>query len=105
MAYSVDGEITLISRKLNGRDSKGVPLYIQEERVIPCKVMSVNQSEFFNAGQNGILSEGKFIVNPVEYNRELRLMHEGIQMKIYRTFRKSADELELYATNSEGLNG
>lgn len=105
MAYSVESEITLISRKLIGRDSKGTAQYESKMRTIPCKFESVSQSEFFTAGQAGIAAEGIFVVNPIEYQKELRLIHEGVALKVYRTYRRSMDELELHAASEVGMNG
>lgn len=105
MAYSFDGEIKLIGRKAIGRDPRGIPTYETRERVIPCKVESASQSEFFNAGQAGITPEHVFVINPIEYSKEMRLEFDGAPFRVYRVYRRSMDELELYAAGESGLNG
>ena len=105
MAYSIDAEIRLISRKATGRRPNGAPTYEVKDRLIPCKVESVSQSEYFEAGQAGIEAEFVFIVNPIEYQKETRLEYEGANLRIYRTYRRAMDELELHAAREKGLNG
>lgn len=105
MAYGVDGEIKLIHRKATGRKPNGTPTYEQTERLVPCLVESISQSEFYEAGQAGIEAEFVFVVNPIEYAKELRLEYDGALYRIYRTYRRKMDELELYASREKGLNG
>lgn len=105
MAYSIDAEIKLISRKATGRRPNGAPTYEVKDHLVPCKVESVSQSEYFEAGQAGIEAEYVFIINPINYAKETRLEYEGAVLRVYRTYRRAMDELELHAAREKGLNG
>ena len=102
MAYSIDGEITLIKKTATGRDARGFPVYGEARRLILAKVESAPQSEYFQAGQVGIQSEYVFIINPIEYQGERLAEYQGEQYRIYRRYHRDMDELEIYAGKELG---
>lgn len=69
----------------------------------------VSRSEFYNAGQNGIRPDYEFIISPAEYHGETEVeitdeRGETVHLHVYRTYERSADELEIYCEQSAGLN-
>lgn len=105
MAYGVDCTISLVARTSIGRNPKGQPIYSSTKREVFARAESVSRDEFFEAGQAGILSSWLFIINPVEYTGELLIEYEGATYRIYRTYRRAMDELELYASKEVGNYG
>lgn len=102
MAYGTDSTIDLVSRQATGRNTKGQPTYTSTSRTIFCQVESVSRDEFFEAGQAGIQAAWLFIVNPIDYQNELLINYEGQPYRIYRSYRRAMDELELYASREVG---
>lgn len=105
MAYGTDCTIKLVSRIATGRNTKGQPTYTVTKREIFARAESVSRDEFFEAGQAGIASSWLFIINAVEYTGELLIEYEGSTYRIYRTYRRAMDELELYASKEVGNYG
>lgn len=102
MAYGIDTTIDLVSRKATGRNTKGQPTYTTTIRTVYARAESVSRDEFFEAGQAGILASWLFIMNPVDYQNELLVSYEGRTFRIYRTYRRAMDELEIYASQEVG---
>ena len=72
-------------------------------REIMCDVESIAQKEYFAAAQQGFKAEYKLIMWAAEYNGELTVVYKGEVYKIYRTFRRNADIIELYITRKSGV--
>ena len=51
-------------------DDYGVPQETTSEKTIFARVESVSAAEFFNAGQNGLKPDYRFLVNAWEYSDE-----------------------------------
>lgn len=62
---------------------------------------SISQSEFFNAGQNGLKAQYVFDIRLCEYKGEDELIFDNKSYLIYRTFEKGED-IELYAQKKVG---
>ena len=74
-------------------------------REIFCKVNSIRQSEFFEAGRNGLNPEYRFTVFGPDYEGEELLEYHGGIYSIYRTYQTTSDNLELYVERKAGTNG
>ncbi len=72
-------------------------------REIICDVESIGHKEFFAASQQGLKPEYKLTVWADEYEGELTVIYKGATYKIYRTFRRNADRMELYITLKAGV--
>lgn len=68
-------------------------------------VTSISQSEYFNAGQNGLKPSLKIIVNSFEYEDEKEIDIEGKIYSVYRTFNTKNEKTELYVTEKAGIYG
>ena len=98
MAYSKDDIITLVAITPTGNfDEYGQEITAETTRQVYCKVTSANRAEFFEARQTGLTPEFVFTTQPTNYAGEKVLEYEGVRYSIYRTYRRGADELELYA--------
>lgn len=65
-------------------------------RQVFCDRQSISQNEFFQAGQTGIKSAHKFVINSLDYQDEKQLKYKGKDYSIYRTYEMN-DYIELYA--------
>ena len=72
---------------------------------IYCQVESIRQSEFFEAGRNGLNPELRFVVFFGDYNNEPIVIYKNKRYSIYRTFLRKNDRLELYVERKGGTNG
>ena len=81
-------------------DDDGIDLPpVTSKRVeIPVEVVSYGQSEFFKSGQEGFRPDMKLITFKGNYNGEEYAEVDGIMYKIYRSFFKNYDNIELYLT-------
>lgn len=100
-----DDSITLIARKIVGKDTRAKPIYEPVSTEVLCFTEPVSRSEFFSAGQIGIDPEALVIVNPAVYNGEKQVEFHGKKMSVYRTYERSENELELYLQLVLGQNG
>lgn len=100
-----DDVCKLISRKEVGKNSHMKPVYEEIGTDVLCTSVPVSRSEFFSAGQIGINPEVELIINPIEYCGQKIVEFHGKRMNIYRTYKSSEDELELYCQLAIGLNG
>ena len=64
----------------------------------------VTRSEFYKAGELGIQPEFEFIIHPAEYSGEREIEYNGNRLRIYRTYERNPDELEIYCNYAEGQN-
>ena len=99
---TMDGDIFLVSQTYEKNDI-GVLTPVEETRQVLCTLKSVTQSEFYKAGQSGFNPQHVFVINPVEYHDESVLIYNDTRYSIYRTYRKSDDELEIYAEYKAGV--
>lgn len=86
-------------------DDYGVPVQTITEKDVYARVESVSASEFFDAGQNGLKPEFRFIVSAWEYGDEEELSYNGRVYSIYRVYRRTLDLVELYTERKVGRNG
>lgn len=69
-----------------------------------CKAESVTRQEFFDGGRNGLKPEYKFTLFFGDYSGEQSLIYNGVEYAVYRTYKATTDEIELYAERKGGVN-
>lgn len=104
MRMIVTEDILQLVSVTKSQNSYGVWEKTEELRQVFCKVSSVSQSEFFEAGRNGLNPEWRFMVFAGDYNGEETVIFQGKRYGIYRTF-YSGDWVELYVQRKGGTNG
>lgn len=87
------------------QDAYGVWNETYTSREVYCRVESIRQSEFFEAGRSGLNPEYRFIVFEGNYQGEEIVEYKGKTYSIYRTYLRSNDDLELYVERKGGTNG
>jgi len=89
--------ITLIKRIPNGTvDEYGDPVDVEERRDLFCAVMSIGQTEFYQAATAGVKPQIKAIISDyLDYQDEQEAVVDGILYKVLRTYRKQSNELEI----------
>ena len=89
--------ITLIKTIPNGTvDSYGDPVDIEERRDIFCALLSIEQSEFYQAQTAGVKPQLKAVISDyLDYHDEEEAVVDGIRYKVLRTYRKMSNELEI----------
>lgn len=105
-----DYRSTLTLIKLSYVDKNGEPYYddagnniAKTTRVeVLCAVQSIGQGEFYNAAVTGLKPEKKFIINPVEYNDEQDVEHDGKEYTVLRTYQTDTERLELVVVRKAG---
>ncbi|WP_342541044.1 phage head closure protein [Heyndrickxia sp. FSL K6-6286] len=61
-----------------------------------CERRSIPQNEFFQAGLSGIKASQILIVDILDYQDEVKVKYRNKIYRIYRTYEKSDEEIELY---------
>lgn len=92
----------LISQTSN-EDSSGFKTLTEVRTEVWCSVESITQTEYFEAGRSKLKAEHRLTVNIDDYGGQRIVELDGSRYGIYRTFRPSADEIELYLEDKAGL--
>lgn len=102
----IDTVITLIGPATRTQDATGVwRTSAATETEVFAKVGSINRTEFFAAGQQGLKPELLFTVFAAEYTGQLACEYNGVRYAIYRTYLvPGTDYMELYAQRETGVN-
>lgn len=87
------------------QDEYGVWRMSETTKKIYCQVDSVTQSEFFEAGRNGLNPEFRFTVFFGDYSNEPIVIYKDKRYAVYRTYLTRNDRLELYVERKGGTNG
>lgn len=87
------------------QDAYGVWNGTYTSREVYCRVESIRQSEFFEAGRSGLNPEYRFIVFEGNYQGEEIVEYKDKTYSIYRTYLRANDDLELYVERKGGTNG
>lgn len=99
-------DVMLLISVTTDRDNKGVLRESETSRQVFCRVKSIRQSEFFQAGRNGLNPEWSFTVFHADYAGEEIVEYAGKRYKVYRTFHvPGTDDLEIYTERRGGKNG
>lgn len=96
--------ITLIS-SVYTKDDYGIDREQLVERCVYCNVQSVTQTEFFQAGRNGLNPEYRFTMFVGDYKGEQIVRFNGKTYSVYRTYLTRNDMIELYVERKGGTNG
>ena len=94
-------KISLISKTYT-LDSIGVPVETETKKAVYAIKSSVNQSEFYQAGLQGLKPNACYTVRITDYNNEDELEAEGKRFTIYRTYNRTDGRVELYVTERKG---
>lgn len=93
--------LTLISVAYT-TDGIGQRIPTETEKQVYCKVRSVSQSEWFEAGRNGLKAELQATMFAYDYSGEEICEYNGKRYGIYRTYLRGTDEIELYLERKAG---
>lgn len=74
-------------------------------REVFVQVDSISQSEFYEAGRNGLNPEYRFRMFSGDYEGEELCEYNGQSYAIYRTYLRRDDTIELYVVRKGGSNG
>ena len=74
----------------------------ETRREVFCTVSSVQQSEFFAAGRNGLRPQMRLKVFAEDYRQEEFVEVDGARYRIYRTYLGDNEQLELYLEKKAG---
>lgn len=99
-----DDVLTLLSETYS-RNSIGAYPAETTEKTIFCRVESISQTEFFDAGGIGLHPAYKFRVLRYEYNGEELVKYHGAKYHVYRTWAGTGDDMELYVEEVAGKRG
>ena len=86
------------------QDQRGVWKESKARKRVFCKAESVTRQEFFDGGRNGLKPEYKFTLFFGDYNSEDTLIYNDNAYAVYRTYKATTDEIELYAERKGGVN-
>lgn len=89
--------LTLIKTIPNGTvDEYGDPVDVEERRDIFCAILSIGQTEFYQAQTIGVKPQIKAVISDyLDYHDEEEAVVDGIRYKVLRTYRKQSNELEI----------
>ena len=94
-------KISLISKSYT-IDSIGVPVATETKKSVYAIRSNLNQSEFYEAGQQGLKPYGVYAVRITEYNGEDEIEVGTKRLTVYRTYTRTDGRVELYATDRKG---
>lgn len=83
-------------------DEIGQQIPVETSKTVFADVQSISQSEFFKAGQTGFKPQHKILIWGFEYDGENAIELNGERYKIYRTFLRADEKIELYLTQKVG---
>ena len=77
-------------------DEYGDPVDAEVKRDLFCAILSIGQSEFYQAQTIGVKPQIKAVISDyLDYQDEQEAVVEGIRYKVLRTYRKMSNELEI----------
>ena len=77
----------------------------EEETEVFCDVRSITQTEWFEAGRNGIQHPAYiFVMNRNEYSGQQIVEYQGQRYGVYRTYAAKNENLELYCEAKGGIH-
>lgn len=93
---------TLISETY-AADAIGQMVGTEVRSDVYCNVSSVSQSEWFQAGQQGLKPELKITMFSPDYNGQRIAEVNGVRYGVYRTYIRQDELLELYLERKTGV--
>ena len=94
-------KISLISKTYTVNEI-GVSVVTEVKKDVFAMKSSVNQSEFYRAGEQGLQPFACYAVRLTEYGGEDELEEGSKRLTIYRTYNRTDGRVELYATERKG---
>lgn len=94
-------KISLISKSYT-INSIGVSVATETKKSVYAIKTNINQSEFYEAGQQGLKPYGAYAVRITEYNGEDEIEVGTKRLTVYRTYTRTDGRVELYATDRKG---
>ena len=94
-------DVIYLITQVQTKDSYGIFVTRETKRIVFCSADSVSQSEFFNAGLNGLKAQRKFTLFRFDYNDEDVIEFKNKRFTVYRTYERD-DEIELYTELRKG---
>lgn len=76
---------------------------VEKKREVFCRIKSVQQSEWFSAGNAGLKSQFRVEVFADDYAGETQIEVDGVRYGIYRTYLGNHDQMELYLERKGGV--
>ena len=87
------------------QDKNGVWQKTEVKTEVYCDVRSITQTEWFNAGRNGIEHPSfVFVITRNEYSGQEAVEYNGKLFGVYRTYMAKNENLELYCEAKGGLH-
>ena len=78
----------------------------KEKRQVFCQIESIDRTEHFEAGRNGLNPSMKFVIFQGDYNEEETVIYQKKTYSVYRTYRiPGSDYMELYVEKKGGVHG
>lgn len=96
-----DHVATLIAENFE-KDALQQLIPTETRREVFCTLSSIQQSEFFGAGRNGLKPKLCVKVFAEDYRDEELVEVEGVRYRVYRTYLGDNDRLELYLEKKAG---
>lgn len=104
--YNVDrSDVIYLLTATRTKNKYGVSIDTYTKKMVYCQVSSVQQSEFHDAGRNGLNPVFRFTMFSGDYNNEEVVEYNGDTYSVYRTYLKRSDQIELYVERKGGSNG
>jgi len=100
----LDDLVILIEEGEFKTDDNGNDVTEKNENEVFCAEASIYQSEFHQAGQQGIQPKACLVVHTNEYNGERTVRFYDSEMYVYRTYPRADGLTELYLTKRVSNN-
>ncbi|HEM3538592.1 TPA: phage head closure protein [Streptococcus suis] len=91
-------EITLIEKKITGKDKLKQNITEEVKTVLLCRKKSITRSEFYQANQAGIRPSLVVDIHSFEYDNQELAEFEGERYRILKTYPVDLETLELTMT-------
>ncbi|HEM4977767.1 TPA: phage head closure protein [Streptococcus suis] len=88
-------EITLIAKKITGKDKLKQNITEEVKTVLLCRKKSITRSEFYQANQAGIRPSLVVDIHSFEYDNQELAEFEGKRYRILKTYPADLETLEL----------
>ena len=76
---------------------------VDHKREVFCTIKSLQQSEWFAAGNAGLKAKFRIDVFSDDYAGETQVEVDGVRYEIYRTYQAQNDWIELYLEKKAGV--
>ena len=97
--------IIYLVHEIRTQDEIGQFISHEELRQVYCDVRSITQTEWFEAGRNGLQPMFKVVMFEPDYQGETMREYNNRRYAIYRTYRGRNDAIELYVEAKGGTHG